>query len=208
MAKNSGTSDYVNVPKLQVTPAAPMPYIHIVTPDRYKLPDGSFAPPKYSVTLRLDSKDPVVAAYLKALNDLNDTVGNELIPTITKDRKSYRIKDICKAEEDDDGNETGFYLLKATSKNKPVIKDSANNIMSDAAAGRAFSGSTGRIVMSFRKSIDTQRKTVGLVLYLEKVQLISIVEGASCAADFTSVPGGFVAAPEAPDFDSDGTSDF
>jgi hypothetical protein len=190
MAKNN---DYISAPSIQKTPVATLQYIYLSKPDQFKAPDGTLAAPKYSVTVVLDAKDPVHAKYLKEFNELNDAVGQELLKGITKDKKSYRIKDICKEECDDNGDPTGRYFLKATTKNKPNVFDSMNKLLTDDIVGKAFGGSTGRVIMGLKKSVDTQRKTVGLVCYLDKAQLITIVEGTSSAGGFDVVDGGFVA---------------
>lgn len=187
MAKNN---DYISAPSIQKTPIATMQYIYLARPDQFKAPDGTLAAPKFSVTMVLDSKDPVHAAYLKAFNDLNDAVAAELLKGITRDRKSYRVKDICKEECDDNGDPTGRYFLKATTKNKPNVYDGANKLLSDDIIGKAFGGSTGRVIMALKKSVDTQRKTVGLVCYLDKAQLITIAEGTGSAGGFDVVDGG------------------
>lgn len=190
---------YINDARAQMTPVAPMSFIYLGKADRFKNPDGTLAAPKYSVRLKLDSRDASHLAYMTYLNSLNDAVGAELLEAVApKDKKRFTIKDICKAEEDDDGNTTGFFFLKATSNKPPKsIKDSVGNDMLPSVAATAWDGSTGRIIMSLKKSTDTIRKTVGLVLYLEKAQIVTLVQGggASGGGDFGSVAGGFVSTP-------------
>ena len=193
------TSDYINSP-LQKTPIADLCHVYLETPDVYKdLVSGKCADPKYCVTLILDTKRPDHAAYLKALNDLNDAVGKELMANLPKvGSKAYRVKDIARAEEDDDGNPTGRYFLKATSKTKRQVLDSTGKAAVPAhVLTKAGNGSTGRVIMSLKKSIASQQKTVGLTLYLDKAQLITIVErtGGTGGTGFDSVDGGFTAEP-------------
>lgn len=191
MATNN---DYVSS-TAQTTPICPMQYIYLATPDQYKSPDGKLAAPKYCVTLVLDAKIPEVAAYLKTLNELNDSIGQELIKGVIKDKKSFRIKDICKAEEDESGLETGRYFLKAATNaldlnGNPkalIVVDAQKKPMDKAALARCYSGTMGRVILSLKKSLDTNRKTAGLVLYLDKVQITEIVEGTNSAAGFTAV---------------------
>ena len=196
-------SDYVNDPKLQKTPIATMQYIYLARPD------VKFDP-KYGVTLVLDEKIPEHAAYLANLNTLNDNIGQELLKGITKGRNAFKVKNICKPEEDDDGNPTGRWFLKATTKNKPTVVDANGVTIPDTVVGRAFGGTKGRLLLSIKKSIATQHKTVGVTLYLSKVQITEIVEGMSAGSnDFDSVPGGFTAVPNANGNQSiDDTPDF
>jgi hypothetical protein len=195
---------YINDPKLQKTPIMPFTFIYLARPD------VKFDP-KYHVTGILDEKNPEHAKYLAALNTANDNVGQELLKGITKGRNAFRVKDICKAEEDDTGNPTGRWFLKATTKNKPVVVDANGNVIPDAILGRAFSGSKGRLLLSLKKSTVTNHKTTGLTLYLSKVQITELVEGMTAgSSDFDSVPGGFSAAPAVSNGnqDVDDTPDF
>lgn len=181
---------YINDPGLQRSPIAEFKYIYLARPD-IKFD------PKYSVTLVLDEDNPEHEAFMTAVNAVNDVVGQELLKDITKGRSSFKIKEVFKPEEDEDGNPTGRYLLKVTTKNKPMVVDSQGILVPDAVLGKAFSGSKGRVLLSIRKSTVTQQKTVGLTLYLNKVQITEISEGMTPgSSDFDTVPGGFSASPE------------
>lgn len=189
MATNN---DWINDPRAQMTPVCPMQYIFLGKPDQYKAPDGTLGTPKFSTTLSIDSKIPENMEYLKHLNELNDTIGQELLKGITKDRKQYRIKDVCKEIEDDSGMGTGVYLLKATTnaldKNgnpKELSVVDGNKVpMSKSALCSCFNGTQGRLILSLKKSIDTQRKTVGIVLYLDKAQITEVVHGTGSSLGF------------------------
>lgn len=189
MATNN---DWINDPRAQMTPVCPMQYIYLGKPDQYKAQDGTLGAPKYSTTIILDSKVPEHMEYLKHLNELNDTIGQELLKTITKDRKSYRVKDICKSEEDEAGLETGRYFLKATTnaldKNgnpKALSVVDGNKVpMSKADLCSCFTGTQGRLILSLRKSVDTPRKTVGLGIYLDKAQITEVVHGTGSSLGF------------------------
>lgn len=206
MAKNS---DYINSP-LQVTPAAPANFIHLVTPDIYvDKVSGKSADPKYSVTIVFDSKDPVHNKYIEGLKALNEETAAELLLKITKGRNAYRTKDLLKPEEDDEGNLTGRYNLKVNTKMKPKVQDSAGNLMADSVVKRAYSGTELRVIMGLKKSVATTQKTVGLTAYLSEVQIVKLVEGISTGGSFGAVEGGYVApvedsvgdgAPVAPQF--------
>lgn len=197
-------NDYISNPSIQKTPEGVMSYIYLVKPDQYKAPDGTLGAPKFSVTLALDTKNPEHAAYLKAFNDLNDSVGQELLKGIVKDKKAYRIKDICKEECDAEGNPTGVYFLKATTNaddlkgNRKVISvvDSNKATIPSATVSRAFGGTKGRLILGLKKSTDSNRKTVGLVVYLEKVQITELVEGTGSPLGFDAVPVGAVASDD------------
>lgn len=188
------TSDFISSP-VQKTPIADMIFVHLVNPDIYKGPDGKAADPKYGFTLVFDTKDPEHAKYLQSLNDLNDSVGQELMKTITKGRNAYRVKDICKAEEDDDGNPTGRYFLKCFSKQRRSVVDAKGQAIPDDIQKKVGSGSKGRAILSLKKSIASQHKTVGLTVYLDKVQVVSVVEytGGNGGSGFDTVDGGFTA---------------
>jgi hypothetical protein len=179
--------DWINDSKLQRTPIAPMTYLYLTRPD------VKFDP-KYHGTIILDEKNPDHAKYLAELNTLNDNIGQALLKDITKGRNAYKVKNICRAEEDDNGNPTGRWFLKATTKNKPTVVDANGVVIPDAVLGRAYSGSEGRLLLSFRESTVSTQKTVGVTMYLAKVQITKLVEGMSAGSgDFDSVPGGFSA---------------
>ena len=167
-------------------------FIYLVTPDIYKDKlTGKSSDPKWMVTQVLDSKIPEQALYMKELNELNDEVAAELLKGITKGKQAYRTKSIFTPEEDDQGNLTGKYLLKLTTKNKPVVKDSQGTIMSDAVVKKAYSGTLLRAIISIKKSLASNQKTVGLTTYLNKVQIIDLVEGTGGGGDFDSVDDGY-----------------
>lgn len=191
------TSDYISSP-LQKTPIADMIFIYLSNPDT------KFGDPKYGFTLVLDSKVPEHAAFLDDLNKLNDTVGQELLKGITKGRNAFRIKDVCKAEEDDDGNPTGRYFLKCVSKQQRPVLDSKGQVIPADILRKIGSGSKGRALLSIKKSIASQHKTVGITMYLDKVQVVSVVEFAGGSSNgFDEVDGGFTADVH-PAIDGDG----
>ena len=191
------TSDYISSP-LQKTPIADMIFIYLSNPDT------KFGDPKYGFTLVLDSKVPEHAAFLDGLNNLNDTVGQELLKGITKGRNAFRIKDVCKAEEDDDGNPTGKYFLKCVSKQQRPVLDSKGQVIPADILRKIGSGSKGRALLSIKKSIASQHKTVGITMYLDKVQVVSVVEFAGGSSNgFDAVDGGFTADVH-PAIDGDG----
>lgn len=191
------TSDYISSP-LQKTPIADMIFIYLSNPDT------KFGDPKYGFTLVLDSKVPEHAAFLDGLNKLNDTVGQELLKGITKGRNAFRIKDVCKAEEDDDGNPTGRYFLKCVSKQQRPVLDSKGQVIPADILRKIGSGSKGRALLSIKKSIASQNKTVGITMYLDKVQVVSVVEFAGGSSNgFDAVDGGFTADVH-PAIDGDG----
>lgn len=180
------TSDYISSP-LQKTPIADMVFIYL------SHADTKFGDPKYGFTLVLDTKDPEHAKFLDGLSKLNDSIGQELLKGITKGRNAYRVKDVCKAEEDDDGNLTGRYFLKCVSKQKRPVLDSKGQLISDDVLRKVGSGSKGRAILSIKKSIASQHKTVGITMYLDKVQIVSVVEyaGGNGGSGFDEVEGGF-----------------
>ena len=192
------TSDYISSP-LQKTPIADMIFIYLAQPD------VKFGDPKYGFTLVLDSKVPEHVAFLDGLNKLNDTVGQELLKGITKGRNAFRVKDVCKAEEDDDGNPTGKYFLKCVSKQQRPVLDSKGQVIPADILRKIGSGSKGRALLSIKKSIASQHKTVGITMYLDKVQVVSVVEysGGSGSSGFDAVDGGFTADVH-PAIDGDG----
>ena len=191
------TSDYISSP-LQKTPIADMIFIYLSNPDT------KFGDPKYGFTLVLDSKVPEHAAFLDGLNKLNDTVGQDLLKGITKGRNAFRIKDVCKAEEDDDGNPTGRYFLKCVSKQQRPVLDSKGQVIPADILRKIGSGSKGRALLSIKKSIASQHKTVGITMYLDKVQVVSVVEFSGGSSNgFDAVDGGFTADVH-PAIDGDG----
>jgi len=173
---------------LAFTPIAELRYAYLVKQD-------TKFDPKWSVTLVFDPKNnPDHKKFLKALSDANKAIGEELLKGITKGKNAFRIKDIVRAEEDSDGNTTGKYLLKVTTKIKPLLKDSQGAVVSDAVGSKIGNGSTGRVALSLKKSVVSTQKTVGLTAYFTKAQIVELVEysGGSGGDDFGAVDGGFV----------------
>lgn len=123
--------------------------------------------PKYAVDIRFDTKDKDAKKFLKELVAMNKAAGDELMEQLpTKGKKDYRIKDIVKEEEDDQGNATGFVILKATTKEKPIVKDCDGNTLEDSFVNTLGNGTVGRVKLCLSKSTVTSRKTVGLAVYM------------------------------------------
>lgn len=183
---------------LAVTPVAPANYIYLASPDtKYE--------PKYCYTLRFDPENnPEHKAYVEALMEVNEAVGQSLLKGITKGRKAYRIKDLLVAEEDDSGEPTGAYTLKVTTKHPPKVKDTQSpkpQEVPDSIIKQIGSGSKLRALISFRASVVNSQKTVGLTAYLASTQLVELKTFTSSGDgdDFGSIEGGFVAPAAADD---------
>jgi len=175
---------YVESP-LRVTPIAEMKHLYLFRQD-------TKFDPKYGTNFIFDpKKNKEHASYLKALKELNDKVGEELLKGIQKGRNAFKIKDIVTPEEDAEGNPTGRYILKVTTKEKPTVKDALGNIIPDSVGQKIGNGSMGRAILSLKKSVVTTRKTVGITFYLSKVQVTEVKEYTSTGSDFSPVEGGF-----------------
>lgn len=175
---------YIDTP-LRTTPFASLMY-------NYMFKQDTKFDPKYSVDLVFDPKDKEHLKFMKALKALNTEVGQELLKGITKGKQQYSVKDIFKAQEDSEGNPTGKFILKACTKEKPVVKDAAGNLIPDSVGLKIGNGSTGRAIVSYRASVVTSRKTVGLTVYLSKAQVTEVVEY-EANDGLSPVKGGFVA---------------
>lgn len=185
MANNNNDFVYVT------TPIATLNYPHLVKQD-------TKFDPKWCVTLQFDPKNnPDHKKFLSELKTLNETSANELLSTITKGKSAYRIKDLIKADEDSEGNPTGTYSIKCSTKHKPQLFDSKGAIIPDEVGMNIWSGSKGRVALTLKKSIATNQKTVGLTIYFNKVQITEIIKGTGGSSDgdsasgFSPVEGGF-----------------
>lgn len=192
MAKDS---EYINMQ----TPIGTFRFIYLAKQD-------TKFDPKYSVDLIIEPGDNEDhAAFMERLEELNAKIAEELRKTIRTGAKSYNVKEIFRELEDEDGNPTGKYFLKATTKTKPVVVDAAKQTMPDDVINRCYSGTKGRLILGLRKSIVPGRKTIGLTVYLNKVQITDPVFGST--SDFDAVDGGYTSGvsddnsnSESPDF--------
>lgn len=164
---------------------------------------------KYKTSLRLDPNAPGVAEFLSAIMDRVALHQNELKLTAAQLKKYYMP---FENEQDDDGDETGMVLIKADTK--AVWKDgNAKELrIFDAykqpyEGGAIFGGSELRLNVSpagFKNG-----KNIGLKLYLNAVQVISLVTGGGCPDGFDEEDGGYGAPAEGtPNSDSEDEIDF
>lgn len=192
MAKDS---EYINMQ----TPIGTFRFIYLAKQD-------TKFDPKYSVDLIIDPGDNEEhAAFMERIEELNTKVAEELRKTIKTGAKSYNVKEIFRELEDENGNPTGKYVLKATTKTKPVVVDAGRQVMPDDVINRCYGGTKGRLILGLRKSIVSGRKTIGLTVYLNKVQITAPVFGST--SDFDEVDGGYTSGvsndnnnSESPDF--------
>lgn len=176
---------------IRMTPIVTLKYLYLHKPDeKYD--------PKYQVTLVFDGNNKAHKAYMDNLNEANTEAGQELLKEITKGRNAYRIKEIFRPEEDDDGNLTGRYLLKATTKKKPMVVDAQGQVIPDSILSKIGYGSEGRAILYIKPSTVSTQRTVGLTIYLSKVQVTKFLERPEGSSGFGAVEGGFNAADVAP----------
>jgi hypothetical protein len=192
MAKDS---EYINMQ----TPIGTFRFIYLARQD-------TKFDPKYSVDLIIEPGDNEDhATFMERVEELNAKIAEELRKTIKTGAKSYNVKEIFRELEDEDGNPTGKYFLKATTKTKPVVVDAAKKVIPDDVINRCYSGTKGRLILGLRKSIVPGRKTIGFTVYLNKVQITEPVFGST--SDFDAVDGGYTSGvsndtsnSESPDF--------
>ena len=180
-------NEYLNKTSLSFTPKAPILWPYLAEPDtKYS--------PKYQVTVVLDKKNKAHKKFMDELNKLNEEVGKDLLKSIKSGRKSYRIKEILKPQEDDEGNPTGLYELKVSTKTKPTVIDSKVKPLTDAETSKVGNDSQCIVKISWKCSVATNQKTVGLVGYLalgKCVQVIDLVEYTGGDGGFGEAEGGF-----------------
>ena len=198
---NPTVSDYLSNTGLEFTPEADLKYIYLARPD------DKFGTPKYSVTVILEpEKDKAHKAYVNKLLKLNDEVAQEKIAEVKSGRKAYRVKDLLREEEDDEGEPTGRLLLKIQTQKVPIVIDSAKNQIGPNILGTVGSGSRGIVKVSWKKGTNSTQKTAGLIAYMNvypgapSVQILEVKQfeptvqaegGAPSTGGFTSVEGGF-----------------
>lgn len=173
-------SDYINI----MTPVCPMTYINLFKADpKYG---------KFGLTLILDSNIPEHQDFMDELDALHQKAFDKLIGTIKSQRKAYKVKTL-RPEEDDDGNETGRFLLKAITTKRPGCFDAAlpkpNKLGDDELRG-LWSGTEGRVRLGLKASVVTQTKTIGMTYYLNAVQIVTPVYG-NDGGGFEGIEGGF-----------------
>ena len=185
--KDTKKSDYVNM----MTPLAPMMYINLAKADeKYG---------KFGVTIVLDRANDEHKAFIDKLEVMNQEAFDELLPTVTKERKKYTPKSLTE-QEDEAGEETGKVLLKAITLKQVPVFDAAlpkPNKLETSDLNGLWSGTEARCKLSLKKSIVSSRYTIGYTVYLSAVQLVTPIYGGDNDG-FEGIDGGFSTSSGAP----------
>ena len=196
----STNSDYT----FAVSPIVPLNYLYLASMD-------TKFDPKYSITLMINPANKEEKEFMISIFKLNKDAHDALLKDIKANKKSYRLKESIFSEAvDAEGNPTGLFRMKATTKQKPAVVDAEGNQLGDEETKKLYSGTKGRVKLSLRKSVATQQKTLGLAVYFSGVQIIDPVFGGGGDGGFDAVEGGYKAQgattndnsqdPETPDF--------
>ncbi len=123
--------------------------------------------PKYSVDMVFDTTVPEHRTFITQFMELNKKASDELLAELPpKGKKDWKTKDIFKTEEDAEGNATGKLILKATTKDKPIVKDAEGKTLADSFVITLGNGTVGRVKLCLKKSKVDSRKTLGLAVYM------------------------------------------
>lgn len=183
-------------------------FLHKAQP-KYKKPEET----EYSAQLILPKKDAL--PIVKRCTELAEEARKEAIEKATKPKEKreiaeYKLSLPIYPEEDDDGNETGNYVLKAKQNEFIVGKNGkqrmtisvidAHKKPTKAIPG---SGSTIRLKAEYVPFVGFEK--VGVSLRLKVVQIIDLVEyGGGADTSGFSEEDGFVDQGGSGDDDSDG----
>lgn len=197
------------------TPKAPTSYMYLLKPDTKYKKDG-----EYSVTIVLDpEKNPEHKQFMDDLTKKTQEVFDRNVKKIKRGAEEFRLKPLFKAEYDDKDQKTGRFSIKFSTTRPYALfgpKASDGQIPKDSLK-KIWSGSTCRISAQLKEHVDTSKKTIGFVMYFDKIQFIDIlsapkdINGSSGGSSFddevssTGLPS--VSAPDSTNEESQGTED-
>lgn len=177
------------------TPVGTAQFPYLTKPDTKFDPEGS-----YKCNLLVDPKDPQVAAFLAQVKSILDKHLSEVIAENPKAKRLVPSSPIAD-ELDDNGDETGKVVIKATAKAGGVRKDGSKwtrtiplfDSRGQKVQANPGGGSVLRLAVTPNPFYNGAK--VGLSLRLEAVQIIKLREftGGSPEVSFGAVEGGFVA---------------
>ena len=179
-----------------VTPKGTAVWPKLITPDTKFNPEG-----EYSVKIRLpvaDSQD-----LIKQLEGLRDEYQTEQAKTDSKIVR-YDVASVYEAEEDDNGDLTGFNLFKFKQNAKIKLRDGSTRDMKVAiydsnkqpTTTEVTGGSTIRVAANVFCYAMPSTKRVGVSLRPSAVQVIELASGFGGNADALAMfdkEDGFVA---------------
>lgn len=203
-----------------ITPVGGAVYPHLITPDTKWKAEG-----EYRSKLKYDGK--VAEKIRKDLTPFLDEAFEKYKELLVEHGKKAKVKGLTKAdlplkpEEDEDGEETGFYLLntKRTAsgktkkgeswKAKIVIADSKGKPVSTKGLS-IWSGTELRVMAKVMAWYNAKDNEVGITLEIQGVQIRKLVSGGDGAVEFDEMEdadNGWVANDDAPDADDDEDAD-
>lgn len=154
-------------------------------------------PQGWGCTFILDPKNnPEHAKFKDEMDKLTKDLFDREIQNIKRERDEYRIKPWCKKEYDKENNETGRFLFKISTKGSFSVFDAKAVKLTPQQASGIWGGSTGRASLSMKEDVYSAKKTIGFVMYFDKVQVIDIKGKGSMTADDGSCPFGAVEGAE------------
>lgn len=170
-----------------VTPVGVAVYPHLLKPDTKFDAAGVF-----STKLKLTRAD--AADLIETLTKIRDEAFAEVDPI---KRKKLTLADVYEEDLDDEGNETGFVIIKAKMKHtvtkkdgetftqSPRLFDADNNVASPADFPNGLWGGSKLAmeceVVPFEMA---QSKQFGITLRLRAVQVVEVVEGGGGESPF------------------------
>ena len=189
------------------TPKVGTSFMYLLKPDTKYKADGS-----YSVTLVLDPTNAEHKAFMDKINGMSQEVFDRRIKNIKREREDYRLKKLFKVEyarlsEEDkakglDPQPTGKMTLKV-STSKPFAlygPKATDGQVSKETLKNIWSGSTCKVNILLKEHEDSSKKTLGFVVYFDKIQFIDILKGSgnnSGSNPFSDEEGTTQASPDA-----------
>lgn len=167
------------------TPRVELKWAHLHTPNTRFDPDGT-----YEVDMILDpSENDDHQTLIDKIEGMVESLTSEMVENTKDARRKAKIKKYqtvspIKEELDEDGEETGRFVLKA--KQKAVLKREGKKPMKFSVAvvdakrnplgEQIGNGSVGRVNMQIAPYAMDTSKTLGITLRLQAVQVIDLVE--------------------------------
>lgn len=188
------------------TPKGPLKYAHLNQPD-FKGAEKFGGEPDYKATVRLEKDNPRVAKLLKRLDELAQKAlesGREQMDEANAKAKAVwkkkgvtepSLNDPYEDEVDEEGNATGYVLIKVKSKyefkdrktgqmRKTSVKmtDPKGNVILEKKKPRVYSGSIVNLAFTTSPVFIPKDADVYLGMYLNEVRILELSQAGGGSA--------------------------
>ncbi len=175
--------------KIYLTPKGTLGFADLDKPYQFVKDGVPQGKPMYKAQIILEAEDAqaVIDLFQPIVDEEYKNAFENAKPA---DKKKITKKSILEPEFDDQGNETGRYILSAKTQYKPLVVDSKKNKM---PAKGIWGGSTVKLAYKIKPYFMASAKDVGIAFRLQGVQVIDLVSGGDGAVNVFGEEDGFVA---------------